>query len=135
MSETFKQWAQHYFTKYELEHEVGGEKYEQLDDVWNHQQKKIDKLRERLDKKTFNNKYTLAYDETVAEKINRLQEIIDDLAEEISFYGDTKNWTVSTNPVLFNIMETVDESNMWGKQISGKRARALQDNYPEVFAK
>ena len=63
------------------------------------------------------------------------KEIIDDLAEGISFYGDTKNWTVSTNPVLFNIMETVDESHMWGKQISGKRARALQGKYPEVFKK
>ena len=128
MSETFKQWAQHYFTKYELEHEVGGEKYEQLDDVWNHQQKKIDDLEA-------SHKQMIEGAVMNKTKTDKLQETIDDLAEGISFYGDTKNWAVSTNPILFNIMETVDESHIWGKQISGKRARALRDSYPEVFKK
>jgi len=40
----FKQWIERYFTKYEVENELGGYTKEILEDIWNHQQKKIDAL-------------------------------------------------------------------------------------------
>ena len=116
MSETFKQWAQHYFTKYELEHEVGGEKYEQLDDVWNHQQKKIDDLEA-------SHKQMIEGAVMNKTKTDKLQETIDDLAKGISFYED-----IDYQPVL-NKDLSLSEKHL------GATARALQDKYPEVFKK
>ena len=62
--------------------------------AWDLQQEKIDKLEKELAQQKFNNAHNLSIDQSVADEIKKLNEIINIQSDAIEFYADIENYKI-----------------------------------------
>jgi len=121
VSETFEEWLKNYFSKYEVENELGGQLITNLTDCWNHQQNKIDELESKL-KTQFDMGYKYGVDEAKG-RIKELKSLLKECREELGFYGEIDHWHFDkTDRVRSEISMTDLDEDSWG----GKRAREFE---------